>query len=128
MELDRRNSAGQRGRAGCSRGNGREVRLSTGAAIPSPAGRPDCRHCPRESCRLDFNYDFKTDLALAGAGGLRLLRQTLQTYSRCNRTSQAAQVGSPMATTPARGQSTSKRTAISTSYSRKRRHSDSPKK
>ena len=24
---------------------------------------------------VDFNYDFKTDLVLAGAGGVRLLRQ-----------------------------------------------------
>ena len=42
---------------------------------PFPVERPAFRRCPRASSPIDFNYDFKTDLVLAGAGGVRLLRQ-----------------------------------------------------
>ena len=55
--------------------NGREVRLSTGAAIPFPGGPSGLSPLPEGVVPVDFNYDFKTDLVLAGAGGLRLLRQ-----------------------------------------------------
>ena len=55
--------------------NGHEVRLSTGPTLPFPGG--PSAESPRMDgvVPVDFNYDFKTDLVLAGAGGVRLLRQ-----------------------------------------------------
>ncbi len=55
--------------------NGREVRLATGATIPFPGGPSGVPPLPEGIVPVDFNYDFKTDLVLAGAGGVRLLRQ-----------------------------------------------------
>ena len=55
--------------------NGRELRLSTGAAFPFPGGASGERPSPEGVLPVDFNYDFKTDLVLAGAGGLRFMRQ-----------------------------------------------------
>jgi Tfp pilus assembly protein PilF len=55
--------------------NGREVRLSTGATFPFPGGKAGVSPMPEGIVPIDFNYDFKTDLVLAGAGGVRLLRQ-----------------------------------------------------
>ncbi len=55
--------------------NGLEVHLSTGAALPFPGGPSKVAPSPEGVLQLDFNYDFKTDLVLAGAGGVRLFRQ-----------------------------------------------------
>ena len=55
--------------------NAREVRLSTGADFPFPGGPTGAKPSPEGILPLDFNYDFKTDIVLAGAGGLRFLRQ-----------------------------------------------------
>jgi Tfp pilus assembly protein PilF len=55
--------------------NGREVYLSTGARISFPGGPSSIPPLPEGIVPVDFNYDFKTDLVLAGAGGVRLLRQ-----------------------------------------------------
>lgn len=55
--------------------NGREVRLSTGATFPFPGGSSGIAPLPEGISQVDFNYDFKTDLVLAGAGGVRLMRQ-----------------------------------------------------
>jgi Tfp pilus assembly protein PilF len=55
--------------------NGREVRLSSGAKFPFPGGPSAVPPLPEGIVPLDFNYDFKTDLVLAGAAGVRLLRQ-----------------------------------------------------
>jgi tetratricopeptide (TPR) repeat protein len=55
--------------------NGREVRLSTGARFPFPGGSSGTAPLPEGILQIDFNYDFRTDLVLAGAGGLRLMRQ-----------------------------------------------------
>ena len=55
--------------------NGREVRLATGASFPFPGGKAASAPAPEGILPVDFNYDFKTDLVLAGAGGLRFLRQ-----------------------------------------------------
>jgi FG-GAP-like repeat/ASPIC and UnbV len=55
--------------------NGRDVRLSTGVTIPFPGGPSSVPPLPEGVVPVDFNYDFKTDLVLAGAGGVRLLRQ-----------------------------------------------------
>ncbi len=55
--------------------NAHRVRLSTGATFPFPGGPAGVAPTPEGIAPLDFNYDFKTDLALAGAGGFRLMRQ-----------------------------------------------------
>jgi tetratricopeptide (TPR) repeat protein len=55
--------------------NAAEVRLSTGTAFPFPAGSGHVPPTPESILPIDFNYDFRTDLVLAGAGGLRFLRQ-----------------------------------------------------
>jgi Tfp pilus assembly protein PilF len=51
----------------------REVRLATGATVPFPGGTS--KPPTHGILPIDFNYDFKTDLVLAGDGGVRLLRQ-----------------------------------------------------
>jgi tetratricopeptide (TPR) repeat protein len=55
--------------------NGRELHLSTGATLPFPGGPSSVPPSPEGILQVDFNYDFKTDLVLAGAGGVRLFRQ-----------------------------------------------------
>lgn len=55
--------------------NGREVRLSTGAKFPFPDGPSVTAPRPEGILQIDFNYDFKTDLVLTGAGGVRFMRQ-----------------------------------------------------
>jgi Flp pilus assembly protein TadD len=55
--------------------NGSEVRLATGARIPFPGGPGRTPPTPEGIVPADFNYDFKTDLALVGAGGVRFFRQ-----------------------------------------------------
>jgi len=55
--------------------NGKEVRLSSGATVPFPGGPKSVGPLPEGILQIDFNYDFKTDLVLAGAGGVRLMRQ-----------------------------------------------------
>jgi tetratricopeptide (TPR) repeat protein len=52
-----------------------EVHLSTGVTLPFPAGPSNVPPTPEGVLQVDFNYDFKTDLVLAGAGGVRLFRQ-----------------------------------------------------
>ena len=54
--------------------NAREVHLATGATFPFP-GASGVLPLPEGVVPIDFNYDFKTDLVLAGAGGMRLMRQ-----------------------------------------------------
>lgn len=55
--------------------NGSIVRLSSGAKFPFPGGPSAVPPQPDAVVPVDFNYDFKTDLVLAGAGGIRLMRQ-----------------------------------------------------
>jgi tetratricopeptide (TPR) repeat protein len=57
--------------------NAREVHLSlpSGATLPFPGGPSSVPPLPEGVLQVDFNYDFKTDLVLAGAGGVRLFRQ-----------------------------------------------------
>lgn len=55
--------------------NGHSVRLLSGATLPFPGGRPETPPGPESVLGADLNYDFKTDLVLAGAGGVRLFRQ-----------------------------------------------------
>ena len=53
----------------------REVQLSSGAKFPFPGGTANTPPAPNGILPVDFSYDFKTDLVLAGDGGVRLLRQ-----------------------------------------------------
>ena len=55
--------------------NSHGVRLATGAAFPFPGGSANEGLSPESILPVDFNYDFKTDLVLAGEGGVRFLRQ-----------------------------------------------------
>jgi cytochrome c-type biogenesis protein CcmH/NrfG len=54
--------------------NGREVRAG-GATLNFPGGPQATPPTPDGVLALDFNYDFKMDLALSGAGGFKLYRQ-----------------------------------------------------
>jgi len=54
---------------------GREVRLASGATFPFPGGQSARPPDVRGILPVDFNYDFKTDLVLAGEGGVRFFRQ-----------------------------------------------------
>ena len=54
---------------------GREARLAGGVTLSFPGGQGDVPLTPHAVAPLDFDYDFKTDLALAGEGGFRLYRQ-----------------------------------------------------
>ncbi len=51
------------------------MKLSTGAEFPFPGGSSTAPLRPESILPIDFNYDFKTDLVLAGEGGVRFLRQ-----------------------------------------------------
>ncbi|HEX4022043.1 MAG TPA: FG-GAP-like repeat-containing protein [Acidobacteriaceae bacterium] len=55
--------------------NGSQVHLATGATFPFPGGASHTAPLPEGVLPIDFNYDFKTDLVLAGAGGVRFFRQ-----------------------------------------------------
>jgi Flp pilus assembly protein TadD len=68
-------SLGSAGAPVVAEANGREVRLSSGAAFPFPGGPAQVPPLPEGIAQLDFNYDFKTDLVLAGAGGVRFFAQ-----------------------------------------------------
>ncbi|HEY3579309.1 MAG TPA: FG-GAP-like repeat-containing protein [Pyrinomonadaceae bacterium] len=52
-----------------------EVRLASGATLPFPGGAGNPPPSRDGVLQIDFNYDFKTDLVLAGAGGVRFFRQ-----------------------------------------------------
>ena len=58
-----------------ARANAREIRLASGATLPFPGGTGNTAPAPDGVLPIDFSYDFKTDLVLAGAGGVRLFRQ-----------------------------------------------------
>jgi Tfp pilus assembly protein PilF len=54
--------------------NGREVKLASGATFAFP-GNASTALLPESILQIDFNYDFKTDLVLAGSSGVRFMRQ-----------------------------------------------------
>ena len=54
--------------------NGSEVRVK-GASLKFPGGPQAAPPSAEGVLALDFNYDFRMDLALAGAGGFKLYRQ-----------------------------------------------------
>ena len=68
-------SLGSAGTPAVAEANGREVKLSSGATLPFPGGASSAPPQPEGIIPLDFNYDFKTDLVLAGTGGVRLFVQ-----------------------------------------------------
>jgi Tfp pilus assembly protein PilF len=55
--------------------DGREARFFDGPRLPFPGGPATAAPSAHAVAALDFNYDFKTDLAFAGEGGFRLYRQ-----------------------------------------------------
>jgi len=55
--------------------NGHKVQLASGAVLPFPDGTAPVAPQPDGILPIDLNYDFKTDLVLAGAGGIRFFRQ-----------------------------------------------------
>ncbi len=55
--------------------NASEVSLASGAKFPFPGGASKTPPSPEGIVPIDFNYDFKTDLVVAGAGGVRFFRQ-----------------------------------------------------
>jgi Tfp pilus assembly protein PilF len=62
--------------------NGRSLKLSSGATLPFPGGASSIPPQPEGILPVDFNYDFKTDLVLAGAGGVRFFAQDSPTSFR----------------------------------------------
>jgi tetratricopeptide (TPR) repeat protein len=54
--------------------NDHQVHIATGATLPFP-GKAGVKPGPEGVLPVDFNYDFKTDLVLAGAGGIRFFKQ-----------------------------------------------------
>jgi Tfp pilus assembly protein PilF len=55
--------------------NAKTVSLMGGPAFVFPGGAHGTAPGPESVLPVDFNYDFKTDLVLAGAGGVRFMRQ-----------------------------------------------------
>jgi Tfp pilus assembly protein PilF len=56
--------------------DGREARLSGGVRLAFPdGGVQPIQSSSADIAALDFDYDFKTDLAMAGQGGFRLYKQ-----------------------------------------------------
>ncbi len=68
-------SAGAEGGPMVAAGNSQTVQLSSGPTFPFPGGGDDTAPTPEGILPIDYNYDFKTDLVLAGKGGVRLMRQ-----------------------------------------------------
>ena len=66
---------GSAGPAVIAEADSREVHVSTGATLPFPGGPSKVEPTFDGVLQVDFNYDFKTDLVLAGAGGVRFFRQ-----------------------------------------------------
>lgn len=55
--------------------NAHQVRLASGASMPFPGGSAGVAPTPEGILPADINYDFRMDLVLAGAGGVRMLLQ-----------------------------------------------------
>lgn len=55
--------------------NAHELTLASGAKIPFPGGTSTHSLAPESVLPIDFDYDFKVDLVLAGRGGVRFFRQ-----------------------------------------------------
>ncbi len=57
--------------------NSKTLRFLNGTEVPFPGGSTPQALAPESILAADFNYDFKSDLVLAGAGGVRLFTQGL---------------------------------------------------
>jgi len=55
--------------------NASTLELATGATLPFPGGNASAALTPESVLPIDLNFDFKTDLVLAGPAGVRLFRQ-----------------------------------------------------
>src|SRR6185295_2999738 len=55
--------------------NGDTVQLASNVALAFPGSDAQTPPSAEGVLPIDFNYDFRTDLVLAGAGGVRLYRQ-----------------------------------------------------
>ncbi len=55
--------------------NNSEVRVGERATLMFPGGAASTPPAPDGIAAMDYNYDFKTDLVLAGAGGVRIYKQ-----------------------------------------------------
>ena len=55
--------------------SGRELRVGTGATLPFPGGPSAAPPAANGVLAADLNYDFRLDLVLAGAGGLKIFIQ-----------------------------------------------------
>lgn len=55
--------------------NARTVSLIGGPSFPFPGGKAQIPPGQESIVPIDFNYDFRTDLVLAGAAGIRFMRQ-----------------------------------------------------
>jgi tetratricopeptide (TPR) repeat protein len=55
--------------------NAKTVSVAGGASFAFPGGAKGEAPGPEGVLGVDFNYDFRTDLVLAGAGGVRFMRQ-----------------------------------------------------
>ena len=97
----------------------RRAQLAGGVKLAFPGGAVVATPpTPNGVAALDFNYDFKTDLALAGAGGFRLYRQESPTsFADVTAQTKLPAATSPARLTRARGRRTSRPTATSTSCS-----------
>ena len=58
-----------------ARANAARLLLANGVDLPFPSGDAKTQPSFEGVLPIDFNYDFKTDLVLAGAGGVRFFRQ-----------------------------------------------------
>jgi len=67
-------SLGINGPATAVEADAHKVHLTTGPTLAFPGGA-NTPPTPEGILGIDFNYDFKTDLVLAGAGGVRFFRQ-----------------------------------------------------
>jgi Tfp pilus assembly protein PilF len=61
--------------------NASEAQLAGNSSISFPAGGAAAQPPANRALALDFTYDFKTDLVLAGAGGVRLFKQQAQRFT-----------------------------------------------
>ena len=55
--------------------NAKELHFANGATLSFPGGNSESPPTPEGVLQLDFNYDFRTDIVLAGEGGVRFYRQ-----------------------------------------------------
>ena len=67
-------SLGINGPATAIEADAHKIHLTTGPTLAFP-GAANTPPLPEGILGIDFNYDFKTDLVLAGAGGVRFFRQ-----------------------------------------------------